>query len=142
LTTQATQRNRLTFSYTFQDRCQGSALAASGGGCREPGDGWIGAPQTAETTAPEAGSNYMDQPTTLTQLTYTSPVSSRQLIDAALSRFAYGQIGFGRPAPDAPVGMIGVTERSSRYGRAGISYRAPNGWGIYDAVPWNWRASW
>jgi hypothetical protein len=23
-----------------------------------------------------------------------------------------------------------------------VSYRAPGGWAIYDAVPWNWRASW
>ena len=142
LTDQASKRNRVSFSYTFQDRCQGSALTKDGGGCRTPGDGWIGAPQTAETTAPEAGSNYMDQPTTLTQATYTSPISNRHLIDAAISRFAYGQIGFGRPPLDAPLGMIGVTERSNRYGRAGVSYRAPNGWGVYDAVPWNWRASW
>lgn len=142
LTAQVTNRDRVTFSYTFQDRCQGSALSAGGGGCRQPGGDWIGAPQLSETTAPEAGNGYMDQPTTLTQFTYSSPISSRQLIDAALSRFAYGQIGFGKTPPDATNGMIGVTERSNRYGRAGISYRAPFGWGIYDAVPWNWRASW
>jgi hypothetical protein len=142
LTSQVTRRNRLTFAYTFQDRCQGSSLTANGGGCRQPGDGWIGAPQLSETTAPEAGSGYMDQPTTLTQFTYSSPISSRQLVDAALSRFAYGQIGFGAVPPDSTNGLIGVTERSNRYGRAGISYRAPFGWGVYDAVPWNWRSSW
>jgi len=142
LTSQLTRRNRVTFSYTFQDRCQGSALAQGGGGCRQPGDGWIGAPATSETTAPEAGSGYMDQPTTLTQATYTSPVSNRHLIDAALSRFAYGQIGNGSVPPDSTNGLIGVTERSNRYGRANTSYRAPFGWGVYDAVPWNWRASW
>jgi hypothetical protein len=143
LTSQATKRNRLSFSYQFQDRCQGGSLGADGGGCRQPGEGWIAAPQTADTTAPEAGSNYMDQPTTLMQATYTSPISNKQLIDAALSRFAYGQIGFGRTPPDAPDGLIAVTERSNRYfNRAGISYRAPGGWAVYDAVPWNWRASW
>ena len=84
----------------------------------------------------------MDQPTTLTQATYTSPISNRHLIDAALSRFAYGQIGNGSVPPDSTNGMIGVTERSNRYGRANSSYRAPFGWGVYDAVPWNWRASW
>lgn len=142
LTEQVTRRNRVTFSYTFQDRCQGSSLTRDGGGCRQPGDGWIGAPANADTTAPEAGSGYMDQPTTLTQATYTSPISTRQLFDAALSRFAYGQIGNGSVPPDSTNGMIGVTERSNRYGRAGMSYRAPFGWGVYDAVPWNWRASW
>ena len=142
LTAQLTRRDRVTFSYTFQDRCQGSALSGSGGGCRQPGDDWIGAPANPDTTAPEAGSGYMDQPTTLTQGTYSSPISSRQLVDAAISRFAYGQIGNGSVPPDSTVGMIGVTERSNRYGRAGISYRAPLGWGVYDAVPWNWRAAW
>jgi hypothetical protein len=142
LTSQLTRRNRVTFSYTFQDRCQGSALTPNGGGCRQAGSDWIGAPATSETTAPEAGSGYMDQPTTLTQFTYTSPISNRQLIDAALSRFAYGQIGNGSVPPDSTIGMIGVTERSNRYGRANSSYRAPFGWGVYDAVPWNWRASW
>jgi hypothetical protein len=142
LTAQVTKRDRVTFSYTFQDRCQGSSLTGDGGGCRQPGSGWIGAPANPETTAPEAGSGYMDQPTTLTQGTYSSPISSRQLIDAAISRFAYGQIGNGSVPPDSTNGMIGVTERSNRYGRAGISYRAPFGWGVYDAVPWNWRGSW
>jgi hypothetical protein len=142
LTSQLTRRDRVTFSYTFQDRCQGSSLTSNGGGCRTPGDDWIGAPANPDTTAPEAGSGYMDQPTTLTQATYTSPISSRQLIDAALSRFAYGQIGNGSVPPDSTNGMIGVTERTNRYGRANTSYRAPFGWGVYDAVPWNWRASW
>jgi hypothetical protein len=142
LTAQLTRRDRVTFSYTFQDRCQGSSLSEGSGGCRQPGSDWIGAPANPDLTAPEAGSGYMDQPTTLTQGTYSSPISSRQLIDAAISRFAYGQIGNGSVPPDSTLGMIGVTERSNRYGRAGISYRAPLGWGVYDAVPWNWRASW
>ena len=141
LTSQLTKRNRVTFSYTFQDRCQGSSLTSNGGGCRTPGSDWIGAPANADTTAPEAGSGYMDQPTTLTQATYTSPISSRLLADAAISRFAYGQIGNGKVPPDSTIGMIGVTETSNRYGRANTSYRAPFGWGVYDAVPWNWRAS-
>jgi hypothetical protein len=142
LTAQLTRRDRVTFSYTFQDRCQGSSLTSNGGGCRQPGDGWIGAPANPDTTAPEAGSGYMGQPTTLTQATYTSPISNRHLLDAAISRFAYGQIGNGSVPPDSTNGMIGVTERSNRYGRAGTSYRAPFGWGVYDAVPWNWRAAW
>ena len=37
LTSQLTRRNRVTFSYTFQDRCQGSSLTSNGGGCRTPG---------------------------------------------------------------------------------------------------------
>jgi hypothetical protein len=69
-------------------------------------------------------------------------VSSRHLIDAAVSRFWYGIIGNGSVPPDAPLGMIGVTESSGMYGRPNVSYRAPYGWGEYDTISWNWRAAW
>jgi hypothetical protein len=84
----------------------------------------------------------MDGPTTLTQATWTSPISSRHLVDAAVSRFWYSIIGNGDFAPDSPLGLIGVTESSARYGRPNVSYRAPYGSGEYDTVSWNWRAAW
>jgi hypothetical protein len=141
LTGQLTARNRVSFSYQLQDRCLGSSVRAGGGGCRERGTEWAGAPAGATTTAPEAGSGYMDDPSSLTQMSYTSPVSNRVLVDGTLSRFAYGIIGNGQPPLDAPLGLVGVTERSARYGRPGISYRAPFGWGLYDTVSWNYRAA-
>jgi hypothetical protein len=141
LTAQLTNRDRVTFSSQIQDRCQGASLTQSGGGCRQRTSEWAAAVADPETTAPEAGAGYMDSPTTLTQATYSAPVSNRMLIDGAISRFAYGIIGNGRVPPDSTNGLIGVTERSNRYGRAGTSYRAPFGWGVYDAVPWNWRAA-
>ena len=106
------------------------------------GDDWIGAPFGSETVAPEAGPGYQDAPVSLTQATYTATISSRHLLDAAVSRFWYGIIGSGAMPPDAPMGFIGVTESSNLYGRPGISYRAPYGWGEYDTVSWNWRAAW
>jgi Carboxypeptidase regulatory-like domain len=141
LTGQVSPRNRVTFSFQLQDRCLGSSISAGGGGCRERGSDWIGAPANPTSTAPEGGSGYMEDPSALTQATYTSPVSNRILIDAALSRFAYGIIGNGEPPPDSTLGLIGVTERSGIYGRPGISYRAPFGWGLYDTVSWNYRGS-
>ena len=132
----------MTFSYQPQYRCLGSTLTTSADGCRVRGDDWIGAPVGSETTAPEAGSGYQDGPVSLTQATWTSPVSSRHLIDAAVSRFWYGIIGNGHMPPDAPLGMIGVTESSGMYGRPNVSYRAPYGWGEYDTISWNWRAAW
>ena len=142
LTGQVTQRNRVTFSYQPQWRCLGSTLTTSADGCRVRGDDWIGAPATSETIAPEAGPGYQDGPVSLTQGTWTSPVSNRHLLDAAVSRFWYGIIGSGHMPPDAPMGLIGVQETSNLYGRPNISYRAPYGWGEYDTVSWNWRASW
>jgi hypothetical protein len=142
LTSQVTDRNRMTFSYQPQYRCLGSTLTATADGCRVPGNGWIGAPANSETTAPEAGTGYQSAPVSLTQASWTSPVSSRHLFDAAVSRFWYGIIGNGNVPPDAPLGMIGVTESSGMYGRPNVSYRAPYSWGEYDTVSWNWRAAW
>ena len=142
LTAQATPRNRVSFSYQPQYRCLGSTLTTSANGCRVRGEDWIGAPFGSETIAPEAGPGYQDGPVSLTQATWTSPVSSRHLVDAAVSRFWYGIIGSGHMPPDAPFGMIGVTESSGIYGRPNVSYRAPYTWGEYDTISWNWRAAW
>jgi hypothetical protein len=142
LTGQVTPRNRVTFSYQPQYRCLGSTLTADADGCRVRGASWIGAPFGSETTAPEAGPGYQDGPVSLTQATYSSPLSNRHLVDAAISRFWYGIIGSGSMPPDAPMGLVGVTETSNLYGRPGISYRAGYGWGEYDTVSWNWRAAW
>lgn len=142
LTAQLTGRDRVSFSTEIQDRCFGSSLTVGGGGCRQRGSNWVSGVALPTTTAPEAGPGYMDWPTTLNQATYTNPISSRHLIDATISRFAYGIIGFGAPPPDSPTNLIGVTERSAMYGRPGTSYRAPFGWGVYDSVSWNWRADW
>ena len=142
LTGQVTPRNRVSVSYQPQYRCLGSTLTTGTDGCRVREGGWIGAPFGSETVAPEAGPGYQDGPTTLSQATWTSPMSSRHLVDAAVSRFSYGIIGSGHMPPDAPFGLIGVTESSGRYGRPNVSYRAPYGWGEYDTVSWNWRAAW
>ena len=142
LTGQVTPRNRVSFSYQPQYRCLGSTLTQDADGCRVRGSDWIGSVAGGTTSAPEASAGYMDGPTSLTQATWTSPVSSRHLFDAAVSRFWYSIIGNGDFAPDAPLGLIGVTESSGRYGRPGVSYRAPLGSGEYDTVSWNWRASW
>jgi Carboxypeptidase regulatory-like domain len=142
LTGQVTPKNRVTFSYQPQYRCLGSTLTTSADGCRVRGSSWIGAPFGSETTAPEAGPGYQSGPVSLTQATYTSPVSNKHLIDAAISRFWYGIIGSGYMPPDSPMGLVGVTEASNIYGRPNISYRAGYGWGEYDTVSWNWRAAW
>jgi len=142
LTGQVTPKNRVTFSYQPQYRCLGSTLTTNADGCRVRGDDWIGAPFGAETIAPEAGPGYQDGPVSLTQGTWTAPLSSNHLVDAAVSRFWYGIIGSGHMPPDAPMGLVGVQETSAMYGRANSSYRAPYGWGEYDTISWNWRAAW
>lgn len=139
LTVQATQRNRFSFSHQYQDRCFGSSLTIDGDDCRLRTGEWIG--MGSATTTAEAGPGYSDDPTTLTQGTYTATLSNRMLIDAAVSRFSYGIVGSGQVPNDAVMSLVGVTERSSMYGRANFTYRAPFTFSKYDNVPWNWRAA-
>ena len=139
ITGQITPRNRASFSHQWQDRCFGSTLTRNGSGCRSRADTWIG--MGSATTAPEGGAFYSDDPSTLTQGTFTSTVSNRILVDAAISRFSYGIVGNGQVPDDATMSLIGVTESSSLYGRANYTYRAPFTMGKYDNIPWNWRAA-
>ena len=139
LTGQVTPRNRLSFSHQHQGRCFGSSLTLNGDDCRVRTSEWIG--MGSATQSAEAGPGYSDDPSTLTQATWTSTVSNRLLIDAAVSRFSYGIVGSGQVPNDAVMDLVGVTERSAMYGRAGFTYRGPFTFSKYDNIPWNWRAA-
>ena len=80
VTEQVTTRNRVSFSQENQYRCQGSTLTESGEGCRTRGGDWI-AVGTA-TSSPESYPGYHDLPYYVTQATWSSPLSSRMLVDA------------------------------------------------------------
>src|SRR5688500_7083203 len=139
LTGQVAPRNRLSFSHQHQGRCFGSSLTLNGDDCRVRTSEWIG--MGSATQSAEAGPGYSDDPSTLTQATWTSTVSNRLLIDAAVSRFSYGIVGSGQVPNDAVMNLVGVTERSAMYGRTGFTYRAPFTFSKYDNIPWNWRAA-
>jgi hypothetical protein len=139
VTAQLTPKNRVSVSHQWQDRCFGSSLTLNGAACRKRGDTWIG--MGSATQAPEGAAFYSDDPSSLTQVTYTATLSPKMLIDSAVSRFSYGIVGNGQVPDDATMNLIGVTESSSIYGRANYAYRAPFTMGKYDNVPWNWRAS-
>ena len=65
----------------------------------------------------------------MTQIGWTSPVSSKLLLEAGFSRFHYLWAGFGQAPPDR-VNLIPVTETQGIDGhRANFSYR-----GIYDPI--------
>jgi hypothetical protein len=139
LTAQATTRNRVSFSYQHQGRCFGSSLTLDSDDCRLRTSDWIG--MGSATATAESGPGYSNDPSTLTQGTWTATVSNRLLVDAAVSRFSYGIVGSGQVPNDAVMGLTGVTERSAMYGRAGLTYRGPFTFSKYDNVPWNWRAA-
>src|SRR4029079_14270372 len=87
-----------------------------------------------------------DFPYNVTQITWTSPISSRTLLETGFSPFHHGFSPFGDAPPDGQVDLIPVTEQSSVYGRTNLTYR-----GIFDpldfayndndATPSTWRAA-
>ena len=91
LTAQVTPRNRVTFSHDYQRRCGGSSLKEGGDGCRQASSTWVASGRTfgADTVSPETFPGYHDFPYNTTQATYSSPISSRTLIEAGYSRFQY-----------------------------------------------------
>ena len=144
ITSQLTDKNRVSFSHEHQRRCSGSTLREDSDGCRQRAGNWIGVGTL--TSSPESWPGYHDTPYNVTQATWTSPISSRVLVEAGYSRFQYLWHGFGQAPPDH-LDLIPVTEVSAIDGhRANYTYRGifdPLGFGyaINDANPTNWRAS-
>ena len=111
LTGQANERNKLTFYYDYQKNCTGSAFAAGGDQCRDRGDDWIALGGTG--TSPEAG-NVWDDREKIVQAAWSSPLTSRLLLEAGYSTFISrwgGQVPAG-----ALTSLIPVTEQSTAAG--------------------------
>jgi hypothetical protein len=140
-TMQITPRNRVTFSQENQYRCEGSTLTPGGKGCRSRGADWIALGST--TQSPEANTGYYDFPYWVTQATWTSPVTSKLLLEAGYSRFAYRHAGGpGQVPPDGILNLIPVTEQSAIDGhRANFTYRGIGTYLNNFGNPNSWRAS-
>jgi hypothetical protein len=109
LTGQATPRNKLGFYYDYQKNCTGSSLTQDGDQCRKPGDDWValGAIGGFGSSSPEAG-NVWDDREKIVQGTWSSPVTSRLLLEAGVSSFNSRWGGY-TPA-GAQTGLVAVTE--------------------------------
>jgi hypothetical protein len=142
VTAQLTPRNKVTFSQENQYRCEGSTLTTSGSGCRTRDANWIALGST--TQSPEANTGYFDFPYYVTQATWTSTVTSKILLEAGYSRFAYHHAGGpGQVPPDGVFNLIPVTEQLAVPGQhpANFTYRALGTYMDNYGNPNNWRAS-
>ena len=151
LTAQATAKNRFTFSHEHQLRCEGSTLTTSASGaCRKRGSDWIALGST--TSSPEANTGYFEFPYNVTQATWTSPLTSKVLLEAGYSRFAYQHAGGpGQLPPDGIFNLIPVTEQSAAANpavgyanpvpRANFTYRGLGSYLDNYGNPNSWRAS-
>jgi hypothetical protein len=140
-TTQVTPRNRVTFSQENQYRCEGSTLTTSADGCRTRTSEWMALGST--TQSPEANTGYYDFPYWVTQATWTSALTSKVLLEAGYSRFAYRHAGGpGQLPPDGIFNLIPVTEQSAIDDhRANFGYRGLATYQDNYGNPNNWRAS-
>ena len=140
-TAQVTPTNRIMVSQENQYRCEGSTLTTSGQGCNVRGADWIALGST--TQSPESNTGYFDFPYWVTQATWTSTVSSKWLLEAGYSRFAYRHAGGpGQVPPDGILNLIPVTEQSAIDGHpANFTYRGLATYQANFGNPNNWRAS-
>ena len=145
LTAQVSQKNRISFSHEYQHRCSGSTISAEGEGCRQREGDWIAVGTI--TSAPESWVGYHDFPYNVTQISWSSPLSNRVLLESGFSRFQYLWAGFGTAPPDGLTSMIPVTENQAIDNhRANFTYRGAFdtlgfGWADNDANPNNWKAA-
>jgi hypothetical protein len=140
-TAQLSAKNRFSFSQEQQYRCEGSTLTTGGSGCRQRTNDWIAL--GSNTQSPEANTGYFDLPYWVTQATWSNPLTSRVLLEAGYSRFAYNTNGGpGIVPPDGIFNLIPVTEQAATDGHnSNFAYRAVNTYRDNYASPTNWRAS-
>jgi hypothetical protein len=148
-TAQVTQKNRVSFSHEYQSRCEGSPLKTdTNSACDSRGSNWVAS--SATTTSPEASTNYIDFPYTVTQALWTNPLTNRILLEGGFSRLAYNHAGGPGQLPPDGIFDITVTEQSTATNpatglpyapRANYQYRALAQYADNKSWPMTWRAS-
>jgi hypothetical protein len=147
-------KNRIRFNSEYQHRCEGTPLKVETKGCHNRGQDWIGlgnnqAPFQSPEATSTAARGYFDVPFYLNQVSWTTPVNSRLLIEAGYTPFRYNPI-FGHPSPDGITNLIPVTEQSNainpstgqRYApQATYTYRGVQSWGWAVGRTDGWQAT-
>jgi hypothetical protein len=146
---QVTPKNRITFAHEYQHRCEGSPLkTTTSEGCDSRDAGWVASSST--TASPEASTNYIDFPYTVTQVLWTNPLTNKILLEGGYSRLAYDHAGGPGQLPPDGIFDISVTEQSTSINpetglpyapRANYQYRALSQYNENKSWPMNWRAS-
>jgi hypothetical protein len=157
LTSQVTPRNKVGFFFDNQLACDGSGLLTDSDDCRPRGDDWVAsgtvsvAPEAASGAQGTAGGafGYADSWQRVMQATWTSPVTSRLLLEAGASTYI-SKWGWMEP-PGAITNINQVQEQAAQSGvfadgtpwsmPANLTYRALD-WNFDNMQnPTTWRAS-
>jgi hypothetical protein len=86
LTSQVTPRNKVSFYYDYQWDCDQSSQSTTEG-CRPRGSDWTTGSIFGSGFSPEAVSNYWDAREIISQVTWSSPVTNKLLLEAGYSTF-------------------------------------------------------
>jgi len=148
LTAQVTPRNKINFHQDLQWPCNGSAFTSSGDACRAQTDsgafvGSLGLGGLTALASPETA-GYLHTTVKNTQVTWSSPVTNKLLLEAGMGtyRAAWGPF----EAPGNPTrGLARITELAAQNINgatigAGLQYRSAN-WAHDWDNPNTWRAS-
>jgi len=106
LTSQLTPRNKVSFYYDYQWDCDQSSQSLTEG-CRPRGDDWTTGSIFGAAFSPESVSNYWDAREVISQATWSSPVTSRLLLEAGYSTFL-SHWGWMKQ-PGAVTDLVGIT---------------------------------
>jgi hypothetical protein len=149
ITTQAAPKHRFSANFEYQRRCDGSPLKADTDGCHTRGADWV-AVAAGGTTSPEASNNYLDVPYTVVQGRWTSPLTTKLLLEAGATYYSYLHAGGPLAFPPDGIFDIGVTEQSTAINpatgaqfapRSNYVYRAVSDYRADTASPNNWNGS-
>jgi hypothetical protein len=86
LTAQVTPRNKVSFYYDYQWDCDQSSQSRDEG-CRPRGEDWTTGSVFGAAFSPESVTNYWDGREIVSQVTWSSPVTSKLLLEAGYSTF-------------------------------------------------------
>jgi hypothetical protein len=146
LTAQATPRNKVSFFFDNQLACDGSALITTSEDCRPRGDDWVASGTTS--IAPEAASGaqgtaggafgYADSWQRVMQATWSSPATSRLLLEAGVSTYI-SKWGW-MEQPGAILNLNQVQEQAAMSGvfADGTPWSTPANF-TYRALDWNFN---
>jgi hypothetical protein len=107
LTSQITPRNKVSFYYDYQKDCDQSSQSLTAG-CRSRGTDWTTGSVFGSGFSPEAVSNYWDAREIISQVSWSSPVTSRLLLEAGYSTFV-SRWGW-MPQPGAVTNLTQMTQ--------------------------------
>ncbi len=148
ITYQATPRHKFTVYWDEQNPCNGATYSQREDGCRhQPSSGAVvgalGLGGLTATTSPEIA-GYLDSIQRAQQVSWTSPLTNRLLLDAGMGTFLarWGPMDMpGNPTRD----LIRVNEQCAggcpaNGGIPGLNYRSAN-WGNHWNGSHTWKAS-